>query len=98
MLFLLHLALAAVVRTVSPGSCEDVRATINTLFGIVQNAVVTPSSLSTINRTVSNGSCQNVTSAITTLFKILTDTISNPGYLESIERQKLLLDWHSVLL
>ena len=59
---------------------------INTLFDIVQNAVTTPTSLSSINRTLSNGSCQNVASAITSLFQIVTDTLSNPGYLESIDR------------
>ena len=81
-----QIQVGGVGRTRSDGNCNDVRATIDTLFKIVKDTITVPSSLDNITRTISNGPCQNVASAATTLFGIITGTIQTVGYLDTIER------------
>jgi len=78
-----------ITRTISPGKCEGIRSTINTLFGIVTATVANGSALDSITRNISNGPCQNVASTITTLFGILTNTISTAGYLDTIDKVEI---------
>ncbi len=80
-----------ITRTVSPGKCEDIRSTLNTLFGIVTSTVANGSALDSITRNISNGPCQNVASTITTLFGILTNSISTAGYLDTIDKVEVPL-------
>ena len=75
-----------ITRTESVGRCEDVKSSINTLFGILTNTVLIPTSLDSVVRTSSIGRCQDVASSISTLFGILTNAILNPGYIDSIDR------------
>ena len=80
------LQVGGIIRTPSVGRCEDIRATVNSLFKILTDTISDSSSLDDVSRTISNGPCQTVASAITTLFGIITSTISNTGYLDTIER------------
>ena len=75
-----------VTRTVSLGSCNDVRDALTTLTNIVTTAVTTPASLSGVTRSVSVGSCEDVRSTINTLFTIVQNAVITPSTLSNIGR------------
>ena len=83
--------IGGLTRTPSSGKCEDIRSTINTLFGIVTSTVANGTALDSISRNISNGPCQNVASTITTLFGIITNTIGTSGYLDTIDKVEVPL-------
>jgi hypothetical protein len=78
--------LYGVTRTVSLGSCNDVRDALTTLTSIVTTAITTPASLNGIVRSVSVGSCEDVRSTINTLFAIVQNAVITPSTLSNIGR------------
>ena len=61
--------------TVEPGGCASVKSTVDTLFSIVEQAIVNDSLSHATDTAASTPTCADVASTVTTLFDILTTAI-----------------------
>ena len=61
--------------TVEPGGCVDVKSTCDTLFSIVEQAIVTDSLSHATDTAASTPTCTDVSSAITTFFTTITTAL-----------------------
>ena len=68
----------SITNGVANGDCDDAKATVTTLVGILTNAIASPSSLYSIDRTESSSKCVNVVSSINTLYDIVKNAINTP--------------------
>ena len=76
----------SITNGVANGDCDDAKATITTLVGILTNTINTPSSLYSITRTESSTKCVAVVSTINTLYTIVKNSITTPESLKSVTR------------
>ena len=61
--------------TVEPGGCASVKSTCDTLFSIVEQAIVTDSLAHATDTAASTPTCADVASSVTTFFNIITTVI-----------------------